>query len=101
MNLSKPTTIGIYFGLIATIIGLVVFTISWNSWAFFGGPLPGYQIFLFPGNLTLIYFWHPLFTEEVDFWPKLIMLLIGQFLVVTSIATLILYIKSRLNDQAA
>lgn len=43
--------------------------------------MPGYQILLFPGNLTLEYFWHPIFTEEVTFWPKLLMLMTGQFVV--------------------
>ena len=75
MNLSKSFSIGVYSGVIATVIGLIAFTISWNFWAFFEGPLPGGQVFLFPGNLTLLYFWHPLFTEEVNFWPKLLMLL--------------------------
>jgi hypothetical protein len=101
MKLSKSASIGVYSGLIATIIGLVAFTISWNSWEFFNGPLPGYQLFLFPGNLTLIYFWHPIFTEEVNFWPKLVMLLFGQFAVVTSIATWIAHIKNRLGARAS
>ena len=43
--------------------------------------MPGVQLILFPGNLTLKYFWHPLFTEEVNFWPKLLMLMLGQFVV--------------------
>lgn len=89
MNLSKSATIGIYSGFFATIIGLIAFTLSWNLTAFFKGALPGYQILLFPGNLTLIYFWHPLFSEEVSFWPKLVMLLFGQFVVVTGGVTLI------------
>ena len=45
--------------------------------------MPGYKVFLFPGNLTLIYIWHPLFTEELGYWSKLILLLLGQFVVVT------------------
>jgi hypothetical protein len=95
MNISKSETIAIYSGVITTIIGLIAFSLSWNLGAFFGGPLPGYQIFLFPGNLTLIYFWHPLFTEEVNFWPKLFMLLFGQFIVVTSFVVMISHITNR------
>lgn len=101
MKLSKSAVIGVYSGLIATIIGLGAFAISWNSWELFNGPLPGYQFFIFPGNLTLIYFWHPIFTEEVNFWPKLVMLLFGQFTVVTGIAALIAYIKNRLGARAS
>ena len=93
MNLSKSVNVAIYSGLIAMIIGLISFTLSWNLWAFFGGSLPGYQIFLFPGNLTLTYFWHPIFTEEVNFWAKLFMLLFGQFIVVTSCVAVITCLK--------
>jgi len=90
MNLSK---VAIYAGLISMIIGLIAFSISWNFWEFFNGPLPGYRILLFPGNLTLTYFWHPIFTEEVNFWPKLFMLLLGQFIVVTSCVAAIIRLK--------
>jgi len=45
--------------------------------------MPGVQVLLFPGNLTLIYVWHPLFTEEINFWPKLGLHMFGQFFVVT------------------
>jgi hypothetical protein len=95
MNIHKSVRVAMKLGLIAVIIGLFIFTLSWNLWGFFGGPLPGYQIFLFPGNLTLIYFWHPIFTEEVNFWPKLIMLLLGQFVVVSTCVAVVFYIKKR------
>ena len=81
---SKYFNIAIYTGLISTVVGLIAFSVSWYSWEYFEGPLPGYQIFLLPGNLTLIYFWHPIFTEEINYWPKLFMLLFGQFILVTS-----------------
>ena len=81
--------LAIRVGFIATIIGLIVFTLSWNTWAIWGAPLPGYQIFLFPGNLLLVHLWHPLLTEEIDFWPKLCLLLMGQFIVVTLFTTLL------------
>jgi hypothetical protein len=94
MNLFKSVNVAIYSGLIAMLIGLIVLSLSWNLWEFFDGPLPGYQLFLFPGNLTLTYFWHPIFTEEVNFWPKLFMLLFGQFVVVTSCVAAITRLKS-------
>jgi len=97
MNLSKPVKVAIYSGFIAMIIGLIAFSLSWNLWEFFSGPLPGYRIFLFPGNLTLTYFWHPIFTEEVNFWPKLFMLLFGQFIVVTCCVAVITSIKKLLG----
>lgn len=77
MSLKSPLLIAI----ILTLVGLIAFIINWNLWEFFNGPMPGYQILLFPGNLTLEYFWHPIFTEEVTFWPKLLMLMTGQFVV--------------------
>ncbi len=90
MNISKSA---IYSGLIAMVIGFIAFSLSWKYWEFFNGPLPGYSIFLFPGNLTLTYFWHPIFTEEVNFWPKLFMLLFGQFIVVTTCVAVITRLK--------
>jgi hypothetical protein len=101
MNLYKSHTVAIYSGVIATIIGLITFTLSWNVWGFFSGPLPGYQILLFPGNLSLIYFWHPVFTEEINFWPKLFMLLCGQFVVVTCIVAILVKLKNRLAPIAS
>ncbi|WP_101228155.1 hypothetical protein [Colwellia sp. 75C3] len=89
MNITKSVKVSIYSGLVSVVIGLITFTLNWNLWEFFEGLLPGYNIFLFPGNLTLIYFWHPIFTEEVNFWPKLLMLLLGQFVVVSSCVAMI------------
>ncbi|MGX5913227.1 hypothetical protein ACR0ST_00645 [Aliidiomarina sp. Khilg15.8] len=78
-------------GFAAVVIGVIAFALSWNLWDIWGGPMPGVQVLLFPGNLTLVYVWHPLFTEEVTFWPKLAMLLVGQFVVVAGVATLIMW----------
>jgi len=89
MRIARSIKIAIYSGLVAAIVGLIAFTLSWNLWELFSGPLPGYSIFLFPGNLSLIYFWHPIFTEEVNFWPKLLMLILGQFVIVCSCVALI------------
>lgn len=89
MTKLKATTIGVYAGIVAFTVGLIAFTLSWNFWEFWGGPMPGYQFFLYPGNLTLIYVWHPLFTEEVNFWPKLGLLMLGQFVLVAFVAGLL------------
>lgn len=88
MNQLKSITIGIYADLLALVIGLIGFALSWNLWDFWGGPMPGIQILLFPGNLTLVHVWHPLFSEEVNFWPKLALHMFGQFLVVACVVTL-------------
>ena len=97
MKFFNSHRIAIYSGIVATIIGLIAFSLSWNLWEYFDGPLPGYQLLLFPGNLTLIYFWHPVFTEEVNFWPKLVMLLFGQFVLVTGVVAMfrLIFIKVR------
>lgn len=95
MNTLKPRVLSVYFGLVAVIIGAISFSLSWNLWNFFGGPLPGYQVVLFPGNLTLIYFWHPIFTEEVNLWPKLAMLLFGQFTIVSSFVYIIITLVNK------
>lgn len=83
MNVSKPIIVAINCGVGAALIGLLAFTINWHAYDHIGKPLASYQFFLFPGNLTLQYIWHPIFTEEISFWLKLMLLLIGQFLVVS------------------
>lgn len=83
-NRRKTIHIAAFSGLIATIIGLVTFTLSWHFFEFWGGPIPGYSILLYPGNISLIYLWHPLLTEEINLLPKLSLILLGQFTVVTT-----------------
>lgn len=85
--------------IFATVVGLIAFTLSWNMWEVWQGPLPGYQVFLFPGNLTLIYLWHPLFTEELAFWPKLALLLFGQFTVVYLVIANFLWLVSKMFNK--
>ncbi|MGI5309655.1 hypothetical protein [Rheinheimera sp. WS51] len=89
MNQRNTATIAILSGLMSVVIGLVTFTLSWNLWEFFAGPMPGVQILLFPGNLTLVHLWHPLFTEELTFWPKLALQMVGQFAVVASVVAVL------------
>lgn len=89
MSQHKTAVIATFAGVAALVIGLVAFTLSWNLWDFWGGPMPGLQILLFPGKLTLVYLWHPLFTEEINFWPKLALLLVGQFAIVFFVAGLL------------
>lgn len=88
-----------YLGLASLTIGALTFTLNHYLWDYFSGPLPGYQILLYPANLSLVYFWHPLFTEEVDFWPKLLMLLIGQYTLVTAISYVILNLIKFVNGM--
>ena len=64
-----------------TFTGALMFFVNWQLSDGYGGTLPSYQWLLLPGNLSLVYFWHPIFTEEVNFWPKLFMLLLGQFII--------------------
>lgn len=95
MNI-KTTTIAVYAGLISVIIGAATFALSWNLYDVLGGPMPGSQALLFPGRLTLIYLWHPLFTEEINFWPKFALQMFGQFFVVTATAMLCVGVAKRL-----
>lgn len=85
---TKTTTIAVYTGLISVIIGAATFALSWNFYDILGGPMPGTKVLLFPGSLTLIYVWHPLFTEEINFWPKFALQMFGQFFVVMTVAML-------------
>lgn len=99
MKQLKALTIGIYAGLAAAMLGLLMFSVSWYLWDVIDGPLPGYEFVLAPGNLTLIYIWHPLFTEEINFWPKLLLLMLGQFVVVAlaSVCVMRVFRKLRMN----
>ena len=93
----KTSSIALFAGAIAAAVGLIAFTLSWNMWDVWGGPLPGYQLFLLPGNLTLVYIWHPLFTEELSFWPKLVLLLFGQFSLVAMTTALLALVLKKLG----
>jgi hypothetical protein len=85
MKQLETITIAVYAGIIAVVIGLIAFILNWTLYEVWDGPIPGYQVLLFPGNVTLVYVWHPLFTEEIDLFPKLGLILFGQFIIVTSI----------------
>ncbi|MFC3122696.1 hypothetical protein [Agaribacter flavus] len=87
--------VSVKVGIAATLVGLYVFTLSWQLYDYWQGPLPGYQFFLAPGNLSLAVFWHPIFTEEVNLYPKLGMILIGQFVIVTAFVELFMRLKRR------
>lgn len=93
----KISTVGIYTGLAAAVLGLLMFSVSWYLWDVIDGPLPGYEFVLAPGNLTLIYIWHPLFTEEINFWPKLFLLMLGQFVVVSATTASLIHIFRKLS----
>ena len=93
---TKTTTIAVYAGLISVIIGAVTFALSWNLYDVLGGPMPGTKVLLFPGSLTLIYVWHPLFTEEINFWAKFALQMFGQFFVVTTMTMLCVGLTQKL-----
>ena len=79
MTNSKALKYALNIALLSVAIGLIMFTLSWNLFEYFEGPMPGYNVVLFPANLSLVYVWHPLFTEEVNLFPKLGLMMIGQF----------------------
>ncbi len=60
-----------FWAAVSVLAGAVVFTLNRLY-----GPIVVYSVFLAPGNLVM-----GLFTEEINFWPKLTMLLGFQFLV--------------------
>lgn len=80
---------GFICGTVALIIGILAFAISWLFWQ---SGMPGYSVFLLPGNLFL-----QLFTEELDFGLKLTLLLFGQFFVTALVAMAAMKIKFRLG----
>ncbi|WP_139243633.1 hypothetical protein [Alkalimonas amylolytica] len=101
MSQLKTSTIAILSGAASVAIGLVAFALSWNLWFFWGGPMPGIRVLLFPGNLSLVYLWHPLFTEEINFWPKLALQMLGQFSFVACAAAVVTRIVRRLRCAKA
>ncbi len=61
------------WALIGFFTAVIAFTVNYN---WLEGTLPGYRLLTAPGIVIL-----RLFTEEIDFWPKLLLLLGGQYLV--------------------
>lgn len=70
------------WAILGVLVGILV--ISVNFWLL-NGALPGYKIFAGPGILTA-----GLFSEEIATWPKIGIMLTGQYL---SCFVLILAIK--------
>ena len=95
MSQHKTSTIAILSGAISVVIGLFAFALSWNFWDLWGGPMPGIRVLLYPGNLSLVYVWHPLFTEEINFWPKLALQMLGQFGIVACSTALFVMVARR------
>lgn len=74
LGLKRETSIvqcSIIVAIIASIVGLAVFLLNFYC---FNGNMPFYRVFNFPGLMFL-----KLFSEEIDFWPKLGLLISGQF----------------------
>ncbi|MFI2812458.1 MULTISPECIES: hypothetical protein [Microbulbifer] len=63
---------------LSTAAGGIAFVYNWQC---YDGGWPYFGIVLLPGNLVL-----SLFTEEIDFWPKLALQMSGQFLVTFTVA---------------
>ncbi|WP_218354016.1 hypothetical protein [Alteromonas lipotrueiana] len=78
-------------GAVAAFSGLVTFVISWYFYDYWGGPVPGYSVFLFVGNISLEYIWHPLLTEEISLYPKLGLMLMSQFVLCSMAGAIIKY----------
>ena len=76
---------------VATFVGLITFLLNWYFYDWWDGPMPGYKFLLYPGNLSLICVWHPLFTEEMDVIPKLALMLLGQFVIVGALVHAVFY----------
>jgi len=89
MKLPNRIPFSIWVGIAAAIIGLIAFLLHWIFWEVRGGPLVGYNLLLGPGNLTLTYIWHPLFTEELPLVPKVALMLFGQFVLVSGIVAIV------------
>jgi len=60
------------WAVLGLVLGLLAFFMSY--W-FSGGTIPGYKILAGPGILTL-----RMFSEEISFWPKLSIMMAGQYL---------------------
>jgi len=76
-------------GALSFLIGSIAFLISWFV---LQSNMPGYRILLFPGNLFL-----QLFTEELNFGLKLVLLLAGQFGVSSLLTVIILKLYALLK----
>ena len=61
------------WALLGAVIGFAALAI--NFW-FVGGSYPGYNLFVYPGIAV-----SRLFSEELNFWPKLGVMIMGQYLI--------------------
>ena len=61
------------WSLLGLAVGLFAFSMSY--W-YGSGPFPGYKVLVGPGILTL-----RMFSEEIDFWPKLSLMMAGQYII--------------------
>ena len=61
------------FVIALAVVALTFALFCLNYWVL-AGTLPGYRLLAYPGIVTT-----RLFSEEIAFWPKLAILLSGQF----------------------
>lgn len=94
----KTMTIALYSGVASVVIGVITFSLHWSLFDVVGGPLPGYKVLLFPANLTLVYIWHPIFTEEVALLDKFGLMMIGQFTLVAAFVGLAVSIFRKMSN---
>lgn len=82
--MSQPGYLAFYCASSALLTGLVAFMFNWQV---VGGGWSWFPVLLFPGNLVLA-----LFSEEINFWPKLALQMAGQFMVTFMLVYCLLYL---------
>ncbi|NVK25043.1 MAG: hypothetical protein HWE10_08965 [Gammaproteobacteria bacterium] len=91
MNTYQIKQLSLKWGAIATLLAAIAFVLNWYV---LEGGLQGYKIIVFPGNCFLA-----LFTEELDFNVKFVLLLIGQFIVTALFTFLTVFIERKFDTN--
>lgn len=86
-------------GVIGAVLGLITFVLSWQFWDVWGQPVPGYHWILAPANWSLMWVWHPLLSEEIALVPKLTLMILSQFALLTLCAYLIVWLIGRVIER--
>jgi hypothetical protein len=73
---------------LAFVLALLTVPLFFVDYLLLNGALPGYEWFAYPGIA-----WLRLFTEEINFWPKFGLLLLGQYLGFFVLATSVLLLR--------
>ena len=91
MNTYQIKQLSLKWGAISTLLAAIAFVLHW---VVIDGGLQGYNIIVFPGNCFL-----SLFTEELSFNLKLVLLLIGQFIVTALFVFLTVFIERKFDTK--